>query len=75
MSKTITIDVDPATAEAFASASEQERLKLRILIRHGLRHLAGGDGRSLSQIMDDIGAEAAANGMTPEILEDILRGD
>jgi hypothetical protein len=72
---TITVDVDPETAEAYAAASEQDRLKLKILLRLGLRHLADRPSRSLSQIMDDIGAEAEANGMTPEILEDILRGD
>ena len=30
--------------------------------------------RSLEEVMDEIGAEAEARGLTPEILESILRG-
>jgi hypothetical protein len=72
---TISIDVDPETAEAYAAASEQDRLKLKILLRLGLRHLSDRPARSLTQVMDDIGAQAAANGMTPEILDSILRDE
>jgi hypothetical protein len=68
---TITVDVDPETAEAYANASDQERKKVRMLLRIGLR--PDRSKEALSRIMDKIGAEAEANGMTPEILEDILR--
>jgi hypothetical protein len=71
---TITVDVDPETAEAYAAATEQEKLKLKLLLRLGLRHRRD-DPRTLFQVMDDIGAQAEANGMTPEILESILRGE
>jgi hypothetical protein len=70
---TISIDVDPETAEAYANASEQERKRVKLLLRLGLRRPTERPTRTLSQIMDDIGAQAEANGMTPEILEDILR--
>jgi hypothetical protein len=32
-------------------------------------------GVALRQVMDEIGQEAEANGLTPEILESILRGE
>jgi hypothetical protein len=74
MPTTITIDVDPETAEAYAAATEQEKRKVKMLLRLGLGQRRD-DPRTLFQIMDDIGAKAEARGMTPEILESILRGE
>jgi hypothetical protein len=68
----ITIAVDPETAAAFAKASPEQQRKLRLLLNLRLRELTVRPSRPLSQIMDEIGEEAARNGMTPEILESIL---
>jgi hypothetical protein len=40
-----------------------------------LRELAEMPSRSLQDIMDDIGAKAEARGLTPEILETLLRDE
>jgi hypothetical protein len=72
---TISIEVDPETARAFAQASEEQQRKLRLLLKLRLRELTVNPVRSLTQIMDEIGQEAEARGLTPEILESLLRGE
>jgi hypothetical protein len=71
---TISLEVDPDTARAFAEAPAEERRKLQLLLRLRLRELTTAPARSLREIMDDIGREAEARGLTPEILESLLNG-
>jgi hypothetical protein len=71
---TISIPVDPETARAFAAASDEERRKLQLLLRLRLRELTTRPSRSLKEIMDEIGRDAEARGLTPEILESLLHG-
>ena len=72
---TISIDVDPETARFFSKASEEERRKLQLLLKARLRDLTVTPSRSLTQIMDEIGQEAEACGLTPEILESLVHGE
>ncbi|MGD9636064.1 MAG: hypothetical protein AB7G28_22305 [Pirellulales bacterium] len=72
---TISIEVDTDTARAFSAASEEERRKMQLLLNLRLRELVNSPPRPLKDIMDEIGAEAEARGLTPEILESILHGD
>jgi hypothetical protein len=72
---TISIEVDAKAARAFAEASAAERGKLQVLLDLRLRELVSGPVRPLKEIMDDIGAQAEARGLTPEILESLLHGD
>lgn len=72
---TISIEVDPETARAFAQASEEQQRKLRLLLKLRLREFTVNPVRSLAQIMDEIGQEAEARGLTPDILESLLRGE
>jgi hypothetical protein len=74
-SATISIEVDPDTARAFAEAPAEERRKLQLLLRLRLRELTTTPARPLKQIMDEIGREAEARGLTPEILESLLHGE
>ncbi|MCY2993506.1 MAG: hypothetical protein NTY19_37355 [Planctomycetota bacterium] len=71
--ETISIAVDADAAQTFCRACPEERRKLELLLRLRLRELTLGRVRPLQQIMDDIGAEAEAKGLTPEILESMLR--
>ncbi len=73
--ETISFEVDPETARAFAEAPLEDRRKLQLLLRLRLRELTAGSSRPLQQVMDEIGREAEARGLTPEILESILRGE
>jgi hypothetical protein len=70
---TIQFTVDKQTAEAFRSVPEEERIFLRDVITSWLRGSCSTTVRSLSEITADASREAQARGLTPEILEEILR--
>lgn len=72
---TISIPLDPQTAEAYNAASADEKLKMQALVRYWLRELTLSEGPSLAQIMDEIGRKAQERGLTPEILDSILKGN
>ena len=71
----ITIEVDEAAARAFAEASPGEQQKLQLLLSLRLQELTASPGRSLQTVMNEIGREAEARGLTPEILETLLRDE
>lgn len=71
----ISIPVDADAAQSFCQASSQERRKLELLLRLRLRELTRGRTRPLPEIMDEIGANAQAKGLTPERLESMLSDD
>ena len=71
----ITIEVDAAAAKIYAAATPEEQWKMQVLLSLRLQDLTDGPRRSLDVVMDEIGAEAEARGLTPEILESILRGE
>jgi hypothetical protein len=72
---TISIPVDPEAAQAFANASPEQQRKLALLLSLRLRELTTGSVRPLNEIMDEIGAQAEARGLTPKILDDLLRDE
>jgi hypothetical protein len=72
---TISIRVDKDAAQAFSQASSEEQSKLQLLLDLRLRELTSGPSRPLNQIMDEIGAHAQSQGLTPEILESLLNDD
>ena len=71
----ISIAVDANAAQSFCKASPEDRRKLELLLDLRLRELTLGRVRPLQEIMDEIGADAAAKGLTPEILESMLRDE
>jgi len=74
MNRTITIPVDPETAQAYNSATPEERRKMQALLSLWLREVAINGSPSLQTVLDDVGRKARARGLTPEILESILKG-
>ncbi len=73
--KAISIVVDADAAQSFSEASPEERRKLEVLLRLRLRELTLGRVRPLKEIMDEIGTEAEAQGLTPEMMESIVRDE
>lgn len=71
----ITLHVDPESAKAFETASEEERNKIEVMLGLRLRELLVPTGITLREAMDQLGREAEERGLTPEILESILRGE
>ncbi len=69
---TITIEVDSDAARANTAASAAEKRKVQLLLNLRLRELVSQPPRPLSEVMDQMGAEAQARGLTPEILKSLL---
>jgi hypothetical protein len=74
MANTITIPLDPQTTAAYESASPDEKRKMQALLGLYLRDLAGHDLPSLAQVLEDVGRNAQARGLTEEILQSLLAG-
>jgi hypothetical protein len=72
---TISIQVDEETAKAFASAPTEEQRKIELLLRLRLQDLTLRPQRPLKVVMDEIGEQAEARGLTPEILESLLHDE
>ena len=70
----ITIPLDPQTARAYDSASPEEKRKILALLSLWLRELAASEYPSLQQVLDEVGNKAKARGLTPEILDSLLKG-
>jgi hypothetical protein len=69
---TISIRVPEPAAQAFADASDQDRLKLELLLSLRLQELIERPARPLSEIMDEVGAQAEELGLTDAELESML---
>lgn len=72
---TISIRLDAQTAEAYGAAPSEEKVKIEALVSLWLRELTAGDLPSLQQVLDEAGRKAQERGLTPEILDSILKGD
>lgn len=71
---TITIPMDPQTARAYDSAAPEEKRKMQALLSLWLRELTAGETPPLQQVLDDVGRKAKDRGLTPEMLDSLLRG-
>ncbi len=71
---TITIPLDKETARAYDSATPEEKRKMQALLGLWLRELAAGEPSSIEQVLDEVGRKARARGLTPEILDSLLKG-
>ena len=74
MADSITIPLDSKTAQAYASASLEDKRKLQALLGLYLRELTTRDLPSLQKLLDEIGTKAKARGLTPEVLDTLLKG-
>ncbi len=74
MANSITIPLDPQTARAYDSATAEEKRRMQILLSLWLRELAVGGHPSLQQVLDETARKAEARGLTPKILDSLLKG-
>ena len=70
--QTINIQVTPEAAKAFRNASESERKKLELLLNLRLLEVARAR-KPLEEVMREISRSAQARGLTPEMLDDLLK--
>jgi len=73
--ESISITVDADVARSFCEASPSERRKLELLLGLRLRELTSKGARPLKDVMDEIGTQAEAMGLTPDMLEGMLRDE
>jgi hypothetical protein len=71
---TISIPIDPQTAQAYDAVHETDKRKIQALVSLWLRELTARDLPSLQQVLDEAGRKAQQRGLTPEILESLLKG-
>jgi hypothetical protein len=71
----ITIQVDSEAANAFNKAPAEEQRKMEALVSLWLKEIASADTRPLKDVMDEVGREAQRRGMTPEILDSLLKDE
>ena len=60
---------------AFTEASAEDKRRLQLLLSLRLRELTLRPARPLREVMDEIGKNAADRGLTPEILESLMRDE
>ena len=70
----ITLRVSPAAAEAYRKATPPERSKLEALVSLQLLNQLQPK-RSLDEVMADMSQQAQQRGLTPDLLEELLRDD
>jgi hypothetical protein len=72
----LTIQVSEEAAKAFAQFSPEEQKKIQLLLDFRLRDLIISPlpRKSLQSVMDEIGKNAAARGLTPAVVESLLHG-
>ncbi|NTW19544.1 MAG: hypothetical protein HGA42_08035 [Nostocales cyanobacterium W4_Combined_metabat2_030] len=69
----ITIQVEPEIAKAYREAEPEKQQKIQIFLNIMLQKAVSQ--KPLLDIMEEASQQAIANGMTPEILESILKDE
>ena len=73
--KTIEIPLPAELVNAYNQASEEDRSRIQRWFQFMVEDIASKDRLTLKEIMDEMGRQARENGLTPEILDEILRDD
>jgi hypothetical protein len=73
MPYTITIEVDAETARAYSNMSGEDQRKIQMLLGLWLRDWARNDVPTLDEVIEEAGRNARARGLTPEILDSLLK--
>jgi hypothetical protein len=70
--QTISVQVTPEAARAYRKASAAERKKMELLMSMRLLE-AAKSRKSLETVMREISRSAQASGLTPELLDELLK--
>jgi hypothetical protein len=71
--ETITIQVDPEAARAYKAAPPADQRKMGALLGLWLKDAATAEPAALKRMMSDLSKKARDRGLTPEILENLLK--
>ncbi len=72
--ETITIPLDPEAAKAYKAATPDDQKKIKALLSLWLRDLTKAEPSDLKKLMDEVSLKAKAQGLTPQVLESLLKG-
>ena len=75
MTTMITIPIPESLANVYEHASNADKVKAQWLIELVLNDLFHTQTGSLTDVVRDISQRAAERGMTPELLEELLKDD
>lgn len=70
---TIEVPVDAETARAYRTISQVQKERISTVVSGLVKESATEDGRSLTELAHELGREAVANGLTEDILKELLR--
>jgi hypothetical protein len=70
---TISVPLDAQTARAYGATRAEEKLKIQALVSLWVRELTTREAPSLQQVLDETGRKAQERGLTPEILDSLLK--
>ena len=70
--QTISVQVTPEAAKAYRKASATERKKMELLLSMRLLE-AASSRKSLETVMREVSRSAQERGLTPEILDELLK--
>jgi len=71
--ETITIEVDREAARAYKAAPPADQRKMGVLLSLWLKDVAMAEPAALKQMMSDLSKKARERGLTPEVLERLLK--
>jgi hypothetical protein len=69
----ITIPLDPQTARAYDATRADEKRKIQALLGLWVRELTANERPSLTEVLDEVGRKARVRGLTPEVLDSLLK--
>lgn len=72
---TLRVPLDERTAQALQSTSPEKQALLQQMLGYVVEQFVESTPESLFALMDEMSQEAKARGLTPEILESILRDE
>lgn len=70
---TISIPLDPQTAQAYGATRAEQKRKIQALLSLWARELTARELPSLQQVLDETGRKAQERGLTPEMLDSLLK--